>query len=511
MGYRIYGDDIEPLNTVAQAEALSYSKNTIVSVLETGRTYQFDPASTAVRDGIRVLTPAGGGRLLMTAPAMTDAEAAAATRIASASQSGLMSAAQAQSVANSAVAGSNGQVQYNNNGALGGSLGFTWDETNERMYAEELSKINSSHRPVENWNSFSRRKLWSLETTNALYGRGYGLRIYRDAVEIGEANRRVVTEGGFENYGNVNWRGLDGDADHVYRFDLSVLYGSNGITYAEKSKFFINFYYGAGGRLPSAWSARVKDKNGVYTTMSLTMESDEGGYWLVGDIPIVIYLVEVEVTLSTGAGAPYIIGTTKWSITQVQLHLGRMNSLQGGLITSAGGYLGANLTCCPGATISGGAGLTLGATGIGVRQTAPTATMHVKGGASDSSAYVVKLDNSSGNKNFYVRDDGQVDSSGGRIIGFTEITTDSTLTQSSKSCAVINPSGAGVVITMHLSPPDGTRQNTVNASSFTVTLGRNSQKMAGLEANYTLPAHTAIDWQYYGATIGWMPISISTW
>ncbi len=36
MAYRIYGDDIEPLSTVAQAEALSYSKNTIVSVLETG-------------------------------------------------------------------------------------------------------------------------------------------------------------------------------------------------------------------------------------------------------------------------------------------------------------------------------------------------------------------------------------------------------------------------------------------------------------------------------------------
>jgi hypothetical protein len=66
VAYRIYGDDIEPLNTVAQAEALSYSKNTIVSVLETGRVYQFDPASTATRDGIRVLTPAGGGRLIAT-------------------------------------------------------------------------------------------------------------------------------------------------------------------------------------------------------------------------------------------------------------------------------------------------------------------------------------------------------------------------------------------------------------------------------------------------------------
>jgi hypothetical protein len=80
--------------TVAAAELASFLPGESCSVLETRRFYQFDAASSEARDGIRVLTPAGGGRLLMTAPAMTDAEVAAATRIATASQSGLMSAAQ---------------------------------------------------------------------------------------------------------------------------------------------------------------------------------------------------------------------------------------------------------------------------------------------------------------------------------------------------------------------------------------------------------------------------------
>lgn len=494
--------------TVAEAEAASYTEPESVVVTETGRTYTYSASSEAARDGIRVLSPSGGGRLHMTAPVMTDAEVAAATRTATPSQSGLMGAEQAQSVANSAVAGTTGQVQYNNNGALGASSSLSWDEANKRLSVDSLSKVNSQHRPVENWNFFSNQKLWNLETTNALYGRGCNLRIYRDAVEIGEANRRVVTEGNFENSANVNWRGLDGDAAHVYRFDLSVLYGANGIAYTVNSKFILNFYAGYGGRFPSAWSARVKNRDGIYTTMSLIAEgNDTDGYHLVGNIPISNYLVEVEVTLSTGTGAPYITGTAKWSITQVQLHLGRMAASQGGSITSAGGYLGANLTCCPGVTISGGAGVTLGATGIGVSQATPTARLHVKGPTSDSSGYALKIDKSSNDKNFYVRDDGQVDSSGSRVIGFQEVASDYTLSQSSRSSVVCNPAGTGMVLTMHLSPPDGILQTVVNASAFAVTLGRNGQKIAGLESNYTLPANTSITLQFFGATLGWLIIS----
>ncbi len=106
---------------------------------------------------------------------------------------------------------------------------------------------------------------------------------------------------------------------------------------------------------------------------------------------------------------------------------------------------------------------------------------------------------------------GNIETAGKSIVAFDTFTADATLTQSSKSCTVINPSGTGVVMTMHLSPIDAIKQRTVNVSAFTVTLGRNSQKMAGAEANYTLSPRTAIDWQYYGATIGWIPISISTW
>lgn len=85
--------------TVAQAEAASYTEPESVVVTETGRTYTYSASSEAARDGIRVLSPSGGGRLHMTAPVMTDAEVAAATRASSPSQSGLMSESQSAGVA----------------------------------------------------------------------------------------------------------------------------------------------------------------------------------------------------------------------------------------------------------------------------------------------------------------------------------------------------------------------------------------------------------------------------
>lgn len=50
--------------TVAEAEAASYTEPESVVITETGRTYTYSANSEATRDGIRVLTPAGGGRLL---------------------------------------------------------------------------------------------------------------------------------------------------------------------------------------------------------------------------------------------------------------------------------------------------------------------------------------------------------------------------------------------------------------------------------------------------------------
>jgi hypothetical protein len=111
--------------TVAAAESASFLPGETCSILETGRNYQFDAAATAVRDGIRVLAPAGGGRLLMTAPVMTDAEAAAATRIATAAQDGLMSAAQAASVARDRGSG----TTSSRNALTGLAAGQTWYNT----------------------------------------------------------------------------------------------------------------------------------------------------------------------------------------------------------------------------------------------------------------------------------------------------------------------------------------------------------------------------------------------
>lgn len=296
---------------------------------------------------------------------------------ATASADGKMTKEQAQSVANSAVAGSNGQVQFSDNAALAASSDFTWDKINKKLYV----KSNTTAAPIIDLRS---------NTTNTL-----------PAVYLRDSNEALA--------------------------------GSN------------TTFFGRGdATLPSP------------------------GFFYLGAL----------VTQQIAA-----------------------NSLNFGLLLSSvnkGRYESLSILAVNGFT--------------GINKTLPTAQFHVKGSTSDNTDYAVKVDNDSNSNLFYVRNDGQLDSSGSRIIGYgTVLTSDATLTQSSASCAVINPSGAGIVITMHLSPPDGIKQRTVNVSAFSVTLGRNSQKMAGLEANYTLPASTAIDWQYYGAPIGWIPISISTW
>jgi hypothetical protein len=60
--------------SASDAESTSYISPASVFVKETGRTYIFDPASTAARDGRSVLTPAGGGRLLATKTGSDDVE-----------------------------------------------------------------------------------------------------------------------------------------------------------------------------------------------------------------------------------------------------------------------------------------------------------------------------------------------------------------------------------------------------------------------------------------------------
>jgi hypothetical protein len=124
--------------TVAAAEAASYTEPESVVVTETGRTYIYSASSEATRDGIRVLTPAGGGRLLMTAPVMTDEEAAAATRLATASQSGLMSDTQASKLSGIAVSadatGFLGSYTTSQITALTGMTAGNWVRDSSRAY-----------------------------------------------------------------------------------------------------------------------------------------------------------------------------------------------------------------------------------------------------------------------------------------------------------------------------------------------------------------------------------------
>jgi hypothetical protein len=87
----------------------------------------------------------------------------------------------------------------------------------------------------------------------------------------------------------------------------------------------------------AAYSGRVKDKDGVWYDMTLT---PNGTSELVGTHNCWFYLTDIEVTFGTGTGAPYITGTTKWSLTQTALYCDRISASQGSSISALGGYLG---------------------------------------------------------------------------------------------------------------------------------------------------------------------------
>jgi hypothetical protein len=309
-----------PFPTVAAAELESFLSGETCSVLETRRFYQFDANSAEVRDGIRVLAPAGGGRLLMIAPVMTDAEVAAAIRIATASQSGLMSAAQADKIQG---------ITIDSNSNIG---------------------ITSS-----------------------------GQSIYLISHYLSGFDTLILGSGGIS--GSTYFRS-SGDNNSVINVQI-----------------------------------RIKDSTGAL---------QDG----IGFFPTWVNSTPGNYSVSTAVGA-------------------------------------------------------LGKTAFTLKSTSTAALIEFNGDV----------------------ETGNIKTSGNIIVDYDTFTSDATLTSSSKSCSVVNPSGLGMILTMHFSLPDGILQTIVNASSFAVTLGRNSQKIAGLESNYTLPANTSVTLQYFGATLGWLIIS----
>jgi hypothetical protein len=192
--------------------------------------------------------------------------------------------------------------------------------------------------PIQNFNPFSSYKIHDSIQTNMLAGKWKKLKVTWDGVENTNM-ARIITDQNYEQYNGDTPHGIDGDADHVLNIDFVTngLYGANGITYAQGTVVF-NFY---STPFPTAWSCRWKDKNGVWTVITL---SKNGSTQLIGTIPSnALYLTNIELTLSTGTGAPYVTSNIKWAMCEAEYYGSRMSLNQGAYVSAVGGYMSGDL------------------------------------------------------------------------------------------------------------------------------------------------------------------------
>lgn len=218
--------------------------------------------------------------------------------------------------------------------ALDGKLALTGGILTGDLYVPSVKFTY----PLQNFNPFSSYKIHDSIATNMLAGKWKKLKVTWDGIENTNMARNI-TDQNFEQYNGDTPHGIDGDADHILNIDFVTngLYGANGITYAAGTLIF-NFY---STPFPTAWSCRWKDKNGVWTNITLTKN---GSSQLIGSlISSALYLTNIEITLSTGTGTPYVTSNIKWGLCEVEYYGNRMSLNQGALVSSIGGYISGDL------------------------------------------------------------------------------------------------------------------------------------------------------------------------
>lgn len=169
------------------------------------------------------------------------------------------------------------------------------------------------------------------------------------------------------------------------------------------------------------------------------------------------------------------------------------------------------LTSFTGSRIDGGSGLwthnspdisyTAGDVGIG--QTTPAARTHIKGSSSDSSAYISKKEDSSGNIVSSTRCDGLKTHTGAIARPPLTITADMTLTTATQAFLLLNFSATGGVVTFPSAPEHGQEFHPENIGSFSVTLARNGKLMNGSASNVSLSSQNNGFFKYDSPSGSW--------
>ena len=226
-------------------------------------------------------------------------------------------------------------------------IDWTTDQGSTNIHANNIVGYINSTEPNEPFNPFAGQKFHDGVLTNALAGRHDRFVVTIDGTTETGASLKLSNQN-FEEYNQNRLFGSSAGETKVFNINVQSLAtgspNSNGITYSN-GFFDINFY---STPFPASWSARVKNKDGNWTTV--TSLNKIGSSKLRGVIPIGNWLTDIEFTLTARTSAPFVTGNITYGISEFELFFSRMAASQGGNISSIGGYLGGVITTASGTT-----------------------------------------------------------------------------------------------------------------------------------------------------------------
>ena len=226
-------------------------------------------------------------------------------------------------------------------------IDWTSDQSSTNIHVNNVVGYINSTEPNEPFNPFAGQKFHDGVLTNALAGRHDRFVVTIDGTTETGASLKLSNQN-FEEYNQNRLFGTSAGETKVFNINIQSLASgssnSNGVVYSS-GYFDINFY---SSPFPASWSARVKNRDGNWTTVSSLTKI--GNSKLRGVIPISNYLTDIEFTLVARTSAPFVTGNITYGISEFEIYFSRMAASQGGNISAIGGYLGGTITTASGTT-----------------------------------------------------------------------------------------------------------------------------------------------------------------